>query len=71
MHVLAEQVPPPEQTIPHIPQLLESLVVSVHADEQHVLSGLAHVIPHIPQLLGSIVVSMHEPLQYCCPTLQQ
>jgi hypothetical protein len=70
VQALAVHVPPP-QDIPHIPQLFESVAVSVHDEEQQVLSGLVQVIPHMPQLLSSIVVSMHEPLQYCWPTSQQ
>jgi hypothetical protein len=53
LHVL-----PPGQTVPHLPQLLASLVVFLQAPLQHVAPA-AHLLPQVPQLLGSVVVLVH------------
>ncbi len=66
---------PPEQTVPQVPQLLESLCVSVQEPE-HDVSPVPHVAaqapavqtwpvvqawPHAPQLATSLVVFTQLP----------
>jgi hypothetical protein len=45
-------------TLPHLPQLLVSLVVFLHTPPQHVAPA-PHLAPQAPQLLGSVVVLVH------------
>jgi hypothetical protein len=65
------------QTLPHIPQLFESVVMSVQLPAHCTLGAaqalmlqtpdtqakpVGHALPHAPQLLGSEVMSWHMPL---------
>jgi hypothetical protein len=84
-HVPLTQVVPALHTVPHVPQLLLSLVRSTHAPscwqktcpgtEQVQLppsqnSASGQTTPHAPQLLGSRIRSMHPPAHRDSPVGQ-
>ena len=69
--------------LPHVPQFVELLEVSVHAPLQTIsalghahaplvhVAPVAQVVPHAPQLLSSFEVSTHVPPQFTWPDAQQ
>tara|TARA_B100001989_G_scaffold253041_2_gene237662 strand:+ start:2820 stop:3509 length:690 start_codon:yes stop_codon:yes gene_type:complete len=85
-HLPALQVSPVAQAVPHEPQFLSSVWVSVHVPLQsvspleHVLllshlpalqvSPVAQAVPHEPQFLSSALVLVHVPLQSTSPVAQ-
>jgi len=54
------------QSFPHAPQLLTSVVVSEHVDEQQVWDP--HEFPQLPQFFASEEVSSHMPPQHAGTT---
>jgi hypothetical protein len=56
------QISPEGHTVPQVPQLPLSVVVSTQLPLQQVFPAL-HLLPQVPQLLLSVLVSTQVPLQ--------
>jgi hypothetical protein len=73
----------PGHWFPHAPQLLKSLLVSMHVPPQSIwplgqeqvppwqVWPSMHGLPHLPQLLKSVLVSTHVPPQSVWPLGQE
>ena len=66
-HSVPPQLPlqqtPVVQTLPQLPQFVESLIKSVHCPKQHAGIWPVQTLPHEPQLVRSLLTFVQRPLQ--------